>query len=258
MKQNHDSEQSKKCDQPNAASSPNPHQTILRVEQEGFFGNLDGRVLLIVALVSGLLIWQLPQLWLIPFTLFWVALVFISGAQRKVRPSVLRAYALFFLFWVGLKILLDTIGLLWQKSPLLPETYAPVLVNAGILGMRLVAMSAVGVFIVGVAGAQKLSLAFAWLLKPVMRKNAWKAALAMTLMLRFIPLAQRILRSSKTAVRLRCESLGFWSRMGLLVGASLSLLAKQTWTQTIAVASRGLDCPEAWEEVKGKKKNKEK
>ena len=253
MKLNPDRKQPEKNPRPDAGPTRTQRPDLPRVEPKGFFGNLDGRLLLIVALVSGVLIWRLPDLWITPFTAFWVILAFVSGARKKTRPSILRGYALFFLFWVGLKIILDTIGLLWQKSPLLPETYAPVLIGAGVLGLRLIAMGAVGVFVVGVAGSRKLSIAFAWMLKPFMRKNAWKAALAMTLMLRFIPLTRRILRYSKTAVRLRCESMGVWERMGMVIGVALSLLAKQTWTQTIAVASRGLDCPEAWEEVKGKK-----
>ena len=219
-----------------------------RVRQKTIFSRLDARLLLIVALASGALIWRLPWQWLMPFAAFWTALTLVSGALRKIRPSILRGYALFFIFWTGLKLILDIIGLIWQSSPLVPQTCGPILAQAGILGARLIAMGAVGVFIVGVADARKLSLAFAWLLKPILRQNAWKAALAMTLMLRFIPLTQRILRNSRTAVRLRCESLSVRRRLGLLVGASLSLLAKQTWTQTIAVACRGLDRPEAWEE----------
>lgn len=258
MKAKHAPEPLKHESRPDPSLEQKRHPDLLGDEQNGIFSCLDGRLLLIIALISGILIWQLPNLWITPFCAFWVILALISRSHRKVRPSILRGYALFFLFWVGLKIILDTIGLLWQKSPLIPETYAPVLIHAGVLGLRLITMGAVGIFIVGVTSARKLSIAFAWLLKPIMRKNAWKAALAMTLMLRFIPLTQRILRNSRTAVQLRCQSMSIWRRLSLLMGVSLSLLAKQTWVQTIAVASRGLDCPEAWEEINEKKMKNDK
>jgi len=197
----------------------------------------DARPKIFLALALGITFWRLPDaaLWAaLPLGAAVCALLGgFSGPNLRLWPGG----ALFVLGWAAVKAGLDLAGGLPASA---------VALGAGLLAARLLLLLLLGLCLALASSPLRMGRAFAWYLSPFLRGRAWEAALALTLMIHFLPLAW-----ARAAVIGQVLSLRYpgcpWRKRALLVPqALLRTLAVDTWTQTVAVAARGLDGPGAW------------
>jgi biotin transport system permease protein len=104
-----------------------------------------------------------------------------------------------------------------------------------------------GLVLAATTSTRALGMAIGKLFRPVLGRNAWQVALALALMVHYLPLAWSTLSTIRSSIALRCPDLGWRRRVLLLPQAGIRTLAQTTWSQTLAVAARGLDGPEAWD-----------
>ena len=202
---------------------------------------LDTRASLAVVLALGVMAWRTGPagLALYALGLAW-ACAGLTGFLRR-NLAAFRTYLLFTCFWMAAKLAMDWLrGVDVMTS--LPET--------GLLGARLAVTLCLGLALAQSTSTHRLGLAVSWWLRPMLGKRAWKAALGLALMVRFLPLAWESGRQLKLAMRLRAAQSGRplpWRvRALVLPTALLRVVAQKTWQQAMALAARGLDRPEAW------------
>jgi len=82
--------------------------------------------------------------------------------------------------------------------------------------------------------------------RPVLAQNAWRAALALCLMMAFLPRSLRAMKDLRRSLLMRAPNLAPYKRVGLLGLALLRVISSQTWDMTLAIASRNLYRPEPW------------
>ncbi|WP_051694504.1 hypothetical protein [Desulfohalovibrio reitneri] len=200
---------------------------------------LDPRVAVLVCLAVGLLIWRVDGAGL---PLLLAALGFtawLAGGMRGDNRVLWRGYLLFVLGWSGVKLGLDLLG----GTPW-PEAAGA----AGLLGGRLVALLLVGLSLALISSPRGLGAAFAWYLRaiPLARRHAWKAALSLALMIHFLPLIWQVAGGVSRGISLRLPEASWRRRAAVFPQALIRALSQKTWSQTVAVAARGLDGEEAW------------
>lgn len=198
----------------------------------------DPRPGLLLAVLFGVLVWQVPPLGLIPVAIGVACTLALPSMRRRRKPGMLGGLLRFCLLWGVLKFAADMT--LPGTAPL-DAAYA-----AALLSGRLILLGGIGMALTLKASPRSLGLALAWLLQPVLRRRAWQPALALSLMLHFLPTTQQVVAQVGRSVKLRRPAGGFMRRMLLMPAATLRILGQRTWQQTVAVAIRGLDTPEAW------------
>jgi biotin transport system permease protein len=213
------------------------------------------------------LVWHLPPLGLAVVAAGLAGLFAATPLRRGLRPGMLRGHAWFVLVWVMLRFALaclgpaetssvpvignnggagasgvfDALRLAWPDGPLLAHAAR----ESALLGTRLALLIGIGLALALAASPRALGLALVWLLRPVLGARAWQPALGVALMVHFLPMAQGTFTQISRAANLR-GPLPLRRRAVLLPAAVLRILGQRTWTQTVAVAARGLDRPEAW------------
>jgi biotin transport system permease protein len=204
----------------------------------GWTRSLDPRLKLAAALLVG------PALWRVPVSAATVAAVFLLLLTRFLAAGqpggrkMARSLLTFILFWVAAKAVLDGI------TGVPPEYMAS---DALQLAVRLAALLMLGLSLALSTSARALGLAVAWALGPLLgRERAWRTALALSLMVHFLPICLSALNGVREAAALRFPDAGFFRRMGIVPQAVIRSLGQRTWNQTLAVACRGLDRAEAW------------
>ncbi len=208
----------------------------------------DPRPLLPVIAVWGLIAWKLPPMELL-------ILCAASGTAticRLLKPPrsssapgtdfrrllrIARGMLLFALGWSCVLFVLSLAG----STPL--EQAA---LDAAILSLRLLTVAILGLCLVSTASPRALSLALSWYLRPFFGKKVWEAALALGLMIHFLPMTLATLNQAREAVRLRLPRCRARQKIMLVVTVTLRRLAQKSWEQAVAVASRRLDRPEVW------------
>ncbi len=226
----------------------------------------DPRLHLLLAGCYGVLVWHLPPLGLAVVAAGLAGLFVATPLRRRLRPGMLRGHAWFVLAWVVLRFalaclgtaetpplpviggegdggggLFDALRLTWPDGPLLAHAAR----ESALLGVRLALLIGIGLALALAASPRALGLALVWLLRPVLGARAWQPALGIALMVHFLPMAQGTFTQVSRAADLR-GPLPLRRRAVLLPAAVLRILGQRTWTQTVAVAARGLDRPEAW------------
>jgi len=208
------------------------------VSNSPFIVGLDPRIKVISALALGILAWRTgwPGLALYAAALLYLASTLSNFLAANRRAA--RAFLIFAGIWTAVKFGLDMIG---------GAALEKALAESALLGARLAVVLLIGLVLAQSTSPRGLGLALAWLLRPVLGKRAWKAALALALMVHFLPLAW--FASDGVALGIKTRGPGIGTRQKLLVFPTtlLSRLAVKTWSQTLAVSARGLDRPEAWE-----------
>lgn len=198
----------------------------------------DPRPALLLALCYGILVWQVPATGLIVISVGVLGALAHPAVRSRRRPGMARGMLRFCAFWGVLKFALDMT--LPGADPAV-ASYGAVL-----LAGRLALLGGIGMALTLVASARSLALALAWLLRPVMGEAAWRPALALALMLHFLPMTQQAMAQVGRCATLRRPHGGLRRRAVLIPAAVLRILGQRTWQQTVAVAVRGLDGPEAW------------
>lgn len=211
---------------------------------------LDPRARLLCAGTLGVLVWQAPPLAVAAYALLVAALFLFSGTATRAGFSMARPYLWFVLLWAGVKLAADTAGL----GPAAQATALPAadrlleaLPQAGLMALRLMVLIGIGLLLTLTGSPRSLGLAMAWFLKPVLGRRAWHAALSLALMVHFLPLIQKTVAQVRQAIRLRAPRCTAVRRWLLIPQATLRVMSQKTWAQTVAVAARGLDSPDAWE-----------
>lgn len=198
---------------------------------------LDPRLKLGWALIAGGLIWHGGT----PGLLAWILVLWaLVALLRSLGPDLSRLWrggALFALFWGALRA-----GLLWLDGA--PSPF--VLGQASQLTLRLFALVLLGLGLTLSTPPRQSGLALAWAGRPVLGSRAWEPALALTLMIHFLPQCWRTMRGVRLGLEQRRLRLPFTRRWALFASAVLRALGRRTWEQTLAVASRGVDDPDAW------------
>ncbi|HKK32696.1 MAG TPA: cobalt transporter, partial [Desulfomicrobiaceae bacterium] len=95
---------------------------------------------------------------------------------------------------------------------------------------------------------RNVSLAVVRMGRPFLGDRAWRIGLALGLMVHFIPTALSVAGQVRQVLSLRLGQASLPVRASLLIRACLRTLGEKTWSQTLALAARGFDSPQAWEE----------
>lgn len=198
---------------------------------------LDPRVAILLAGVAGILTWQSGVVGLSIYALALVVLLGILSAPASIEAKVLRSYAVFVAFWLVLKLALDFLR---------DGIGAAALADAALLGFRLFVLLCVGLILTLLASPRALGLALAWYARPLLGRRAWRVALALSLMVHFLPMAWGVAATARETISRRCPELPWRRRALLLPQTTIRVLSQKTWEQTLAIAARGLDSAPAW------------
>ncbi|WP_415519404.1 MAG: cobalt transporter [Desulfovibrio aminophilus] len=198
---------------------------------------LDPRLKLGWALAAGWFIWRGGAFglaaWIVALS---ILAVFLRPFWRGMS-GIWRSGVLFALFWGALKA-----GLLWLDDLPFPD----ILGQASLLTMRLFALVLLGLTLALSTPPRQCGLALSWTGRPFFGRRSWEPALALTLMIHFLPQCWRVMSAVRRSLEQRCRRVSFMRRWTLFASAVLRALGRRTWEQTLAVASRGLDEPQAW------------
>lgn len=208
---------------------------------------------LLVALVSlgGVFAWTAP--WRAALPVFCIAAVLAFTAANRLREGrgALAAYASFIALWTVSQFALH----LWEQ----PGEEARALELSLLLGGRLFTLLGLALAVPLAATPLALARAFSWYcgwlarVEGVLRRaagrggegtalaeGAWRAALALCLMMAFFPRALRTLKGLRRSLAVRAPHLKAHRRAALLGLALLRAVSAQTWDMALAVASRDL------------------
>lgn len=203
---------------------------------ERFLRTFDPRLKIALGLILAVLIWIAGPVGVAAYALG-LTVALMVARLGPVFKLVFKSYLLFLSIWTGLKLLIGAVnGLPLEVN----------LAEAGLLTARLYALLALGLILSISSSPHTLGLAVSWYLRPLGRWT-WQPALALALMIHFLPLVGQTFVQIRQVIGLRCYGVPAHRRLILLLQASLRALAQRTWDQTLALAGRGLDTPEAWQ-----------
>lgn len=197
----------------------------------------DPRLAILLTLLMGVLTWKVDAPGLVVYGVSLVLLLLLLAPWTSVDVRVLHSLVTFVVFWMALKLGLE----IWRGGAI-----ASAAAETAVLGARLFVLVCLGLVLTLVTSPRALGLALAWYSRPVLGKRAWEAALALSLMVHFLPMALRVAPTLRETIFRRCPELAWWRRALLIPQATLRILSQKTWDQTLAIASRRLDAPDAW------------
>lgn len=198
---------------------------------------LDARPKILLVLLVGLSLWRLPFLALIVLFAASALLCFSLGGFVRAHLNMWRAGVAFVLVWTALKFFMDIVGAVNLSSALSASTT---------LGLRLATLLLLGLTLALSATPRRLGLGLTWFLRPLLRERAWRTALALSLMIHFLPLTWAAAAGLLHNLSRRWPDCPWRERARLIPLALLRIMSQTTWNQTVAVAARSLDQPEAW------------
>lgn len=201
--------------------------------------SLDPRLKIFFTLGMGVLVWRTGPVGLAVFALSWLVLAAALFQGDPVWRGIARSCALFILLWSGLKFVLEA---LVGGQPLVWSALESVS-----LGSRILVVLLTGLCLARTTSARQMGRAMTGLMRPVLGARAWRLALALSLMIHFLPMTLATLRQTGQAVKARCRGMSLHRRMVLLTTSSLRNLSQKTWNQTVALAARDLDRSRSWE-----------
>jgi len=204
-----------------------------------FLRSLDPRLKLAMALVLGPCLWKVHILGVAAWLGGLLAAILPLVASQPLPEKMVRSLFLFVFFWGAIKAVLDSLGGIPMEH---------VALDAAQLCMRLAAMLLLGLVLALSSSARALGLATAWAVRPfVGRERAWHVALSLALMIHFLPVCLTTLNQVDDNFGRRFPGAGFRYRMRVVPQTVIRVLGQKTWSQTLAVACRRLDGPDAWE-----------
>ena len=200
---------------------------------------LDPRLKLAAALVLGPCLWKVHFASAAVCAFALLLLVSPLAASRPLGSRMVRSLFFFIFLWVVVKAVVDgTTGV--------PAEH--IFFDAGQLAVRLASLVLLGLVLALSTSARALGLAVAWGVRPLVgRERAWRVALSLSLMVHFLPICLTTMAGARDVLDRRCPGAGFGVKVRIIPQAVIRNLGQKTWSQTLAVASRGLEGPEAWE-----------
>lgn len=199
----------------------------------------DGRLVLLLALLFGVLVWRAGLAGNALYAGFFAAVLASAGATGRDAARLGRWVAGFALLWGAVKLAVDL-------ASGVPAREAGAAV--ALLAVRLVVLLLLGAAVSALLTPRALGLALAGLTPPLLRRRTWTVPLALLLMVHFVPRALAAFEGARAALRVRRVALPRWQALVVVLEAGARNLARMTWDQTLAVAARRLDAPEAWVE----------
>lgn len=216
---------------------PAPH-TLAAPGGAAVLDETDPRLKLLLAVGLGLTLWYGGP-WGLAVGAFLLLTALVLLAKRgRLRLQILGMVAVFALSWTAIA---------WGMGVWEGRGGSAALQQAGLLGLRLLLLLLLGVFLALASSARQLGLGLSWFLRPLLGGKAWQVALAVSLMLQFLPRTLETLVQVRRMDRLRAPERGVWRRWALMAQTVLRVLSQSTWKQTVALAARGLDTPDAWQ-----------
>jgi biotin transport system permease protein len=205
----------------------------------GPLAGVDGRVVLLLALLFGVLVWRAGSAANALYAAFFAAVLASTGARAADAARLARWSARFALAWGGVKLAVDLLG---GVAPL------PALAEGALLVFRLAVLLLLGAAVSALLRPRALGLALASLTRPILGHRSGSISLALLLMVHFLPRALGAFEGARVALRVRRVTTSRLRGLALVLETGTRNLARLTWDQTLAVAARGLDAPEAWAE----------
>lgn len=200
----------------------------------------DPRLKLLMGASLGLMLWICGLAGLICIGLLLLPGFLLLARAGRLQLQMPAAVATFAGFWS-----LAAFGLqLWEGAALHTALGASLF-----LGARLALLLLLGLLLTLSSSARELGLGLSWLLRPVAGKRAWQLALAVALLLHFLPQTLETLAQVRRMLQMRGPKRPLWTRFGLMAQTVLRIMAQNAWKQTVALAGRGLDSPAAWRPV---------
>ena len=198
----------------------------------------DPRLKLAVCLALGPGVWLFEPLVVAVVGLCLLGVLLSLASEQPLGRDMVRSLAFFVFFWVGIKVGVELVtGMAWQDAA----------ADGLVLALRLAVLFMLGLSLALSSSARSLGLAVSWLLRPVIGgERAWRIALSLSLMVHFLPLCLSTLAQVKAAYRSRCPECSLARRAVGIPLAVIRNLGQKTWNQTLAVAGRGLESPQAW------------
>jgi biotin transport system permease protein len=205
----------------------------------GPLAGADGRVVLLLALLFGVLVWRAGLAGNLLYAAFFAAVLASAGATARDAARLARWVAGFALVWGAVKLAVDV----WGGAPARDAGAA-----VALLVVRLAVLILLGAALSALLTPRALGLALSGLTPPALRRRTWTIPLALLLMVHFVPRALAAFEGARAALRVRRVALPRWQALVVVLEAGARNLARMTWDQTLAVAARRLDAPEAWVE----------
>lgn len=194
---------------------------------------LDARLLVAASLTLGLSVWLLPWPVALGLGVAFLALGRLLASAGYVGHGGRGAVLVFGLFWAGMAFGLK----LWDGWELQAAAW-----DSADLGLRLMVLMGLGLLLARLASPVRMGRAVAWCLRPVLgRERAGGIGLSLALMIHFIPMVWATWNTARRAMLLRRPCCGWFQRWVLLAQTLIRSLARATWTQALALGSRGLD-----------------
>lgn len=205
----------------------------------GPLASADGRIVLLLALALGVLVWRAGVAANLLYAASLGAVLASAGATARDAARLARWTATFALAWGAVKLVVDL-------ASGVPAREAGAAV--ALLAVRLAVLLLLGAAVSALLTPRALGLALAGLAPRPLRRRTWTVALALLLMVHFVPRALAAFDGARAALRVRRVALPRWRALVVVLEAGARNLARMTWDQTLAVAARRLDGPEAWAE----------
>jgi hypothetical protein len=220
--------------------------------------SLDLRLLMVLVSALGLCSWLLPWPWLIAFGPSSLIAAWAAWRLRAVPRGAIKAYAAFLVLWTAAKLLSSLLEA--------PGAWGLAAYSALELGSRLAVMAALALAVPLAATAVEIGRAAGYLLGPLdglmrlFRQKgdedhpglSWRAALAVCLMMSFLPRAVKAAGDLRQTLLLRAPSMSSARRLRLLAETLVRIMGSQAWDAALAITARDLYRPEPWSWPKGK------
>jgi biotin transport system permease protein len=206
----------------------------------GPLAGADGRVVLLLALLFGVLVWRAGLLGNLLYAGFFAAVLASTGATARDAARLARWTLGFAVVWGGVKLAADLVGGVPAREAA---------TGVALLAVRLTVLLLLGAAVSALVTPRGLGVALAGLTPPVLRGRTWSVSLALLLMVHLIPRTLAAFEGARAALRVRRVEVPRLAGLVIVLEAGARNLARLTWDQTLAVAARRLDGPEAWAEA---------
>ena len=199
----------------------------------------DSRTRVITTAFLGACAWFLPIIAVLLLNILLFVVLWLHGGLTKTNRQRAKYYTVFILFWLGTKFLMDCF------NPQL--SLKDQLIIVGTLGLRLLALASLSFIIIQNTSSKELGQTLSWFLRPFLRNRAWKASLALAIMLSALPRIGRTLSALNQTFHIRNPNLSLIRRIIFISLAALRISAQETENIATAILSRDLYRPEPWE-----------
>ncbi len=219
-------------------------------------GKADSRVCLVLSVVFTLSIWRANFLALCVYLPFFVIIWYRFGLFTKASFADLKKLLFFCLFWVILALILSSFHLVTQTPSAMQTTsiqtnagMQKLLFRVGLMFVRLFSLLLTSYTLLRLCSAHSLGLAVYGFARPFFGKSSWKVALSLSMMAQYLWFILDCAGKTRKGIisrGLASKGFAYWR---LAFPHFCSLIAASTQQRAIAIVVRGVDSPEAWQQL---------